>query len=197
MLIPTTEVSPEPDNNVSVLRCAERSDFQPEIIAKDRMSILLRNIGILIFIVIPLLTLAVGQLGLLGGQRPGDLGLHDGLLKPPVAERWNSISSQAALHPHTDYHVIAPLSYRGDGKAAFSKLISTVRGMRGETVIRAEAGYLYAEFQTPLMKYTDDVEFALDESAGVIQMRSASRLGRRDFGTNRKRLEAIRAAFSG
>lgn len=157
----------------------------------------LRIIGLLIFIVLPLLTLAIGQLGLLGGKRPTDLGLRNGLLKPPVADRWNSISSQAALHPHTDYHLIAPLSYRGDGKAAFRKLSAIVRAMPGVTIVTAEPGYLYAECQTRLMKYTDDVEFALDEQAGVIQMRSASRLGRRDFGTNRKRLEAIRAAFNG
>jgi uncharacterized protein (DUF1499 family) len=157
----------------------------------------LRIIGFLIFIVLPLLTLAVGQLGLLGGRRPTDLGLHDGLLKPPVADRWNSISSQAALHPHTDYHLIAPLRYRGDGLAAFHRLTAIVRDLPGATIIKAEPGYLYAECQTRLMKFTDDVEFALDEQAGVIQMRSASRLGRRDFGTNRKRLEAIRAAFNG
>ena len=68
--------------------------------------------------------------------------------------------------------------------------------MRGATVISAEPGYLYAQFQTSLMKYIDDVEFALDEPAGVIQMRSASRLGSKDFGVNRKRLDAIRSAFA-
>ncbi|MEY2896226.1 MAG: hypothetical protein RL669_495, partial [Pseudomonadota bacterium] len=30
---------------------------------------------------------------------------------------------------------------------------------------------------------------------GVIHVRSASRLGRRDFGVNRERVEAIRAAY--
>lgn len=184
--------NPQTDHHPSVMRSAAHDHLGP-----DTMTNTLRTIGILIFIVIPLLALAVGQLGLLGGQRPTDLGLHHGLLKPPVADRWNSISSQAALHPHTDYHVIAPLSYRGDGQAAFSKLAAIVRGMHGATVIQSEPGYLYAEFQTRLMKYTDDVEFALDDTTGVIQMRSASRLGRRDFGANRKRLEAIRAAFNG
>lgn len=188
----TKKVNPRADSNVSVMCSAARHHHR-----SDNMTKTLRTIGFLIFIVLPLLTLAVGQLGLLGGQRPADLGLHHGLLKPPLADRWNSISSQAALHPHTDYHLIAPLSYRGDGKAAFGKLSAIVREMHGATIVKAEAGYLYAECQTRLMKYTDDVEFALDEPAGVIQMRSASRLGRRDFGTNRKRLEAIRAAFNG
>lgn len=161
------------------------------------MSPTVRTIAIVLFVVIPLLVLAIGQAGLLGGIQPTDLGLHNGRLKPPRFDAWNSVSSQAALHPHTDYHLIAPLTYRGDGKAAFARLTAIVRGMRGATVITAEPGYLYAQFQTPLMKYIDDVEFALDEPAGVIQMRSASRLGRKDFGVNRKRLEAVRSAFAG
>ncbi len=163
------------------------------------MSQTLRTIAIVVFVVIPLLVFAAGQAGLFNGKQPTDLGLHDGLLKPPRFDAWNSVSSQAALHPHTDYHVIAPLAYgdnQGDGKAAFARLAVIVRGMRGANVITAEPGYLYAQFQTPLMKYIDDVEFALDEPAGVIQMRSASRLGSKDFGVNRKRLEAVRSAFS-
>ena len=47
-----------------------------------------------------------------------------------------------------------------------------------------------------LLKFTDDVEFVLDEPASVIHMRSASRLGRKDLGANRTRLEAIRNKFN-
>ena len=43
------------------------------------------------------------------------------------------------------------------------------------------------------MGFVDDVEFFLDENANVIHVRSASRLGNSDLGTNRKRVEAIRA----
>lgn len=157
----------------------------------------LRIVALVLFIALPLLVLAIGQIGLLEGRPPNDLGLHNGRLKAPRADAWNSVSSQAALHPHSDYHVIAPLAYQGDGHAAFARLTAIVRGMRGATVITAEPGYLYAQFRTPLMHYVDDVEFALDEAAGVIQMRSASRLGSKDFGTNRKRLEAVRSAFEG
>ncbi|MEO6353789.1 MAG: DUF1499 domain-containing protein [Burkholderiaceae bacterium] len=160
------------------------------------MSQTLRVIAIVVFVVIPLLVVAVGQAGLLGGKQPTDLGLHNGQLKPPRFDASNSVSSQAALHPHTDYHVIAPLAYRGDGTVAFARLTAVVRGMRGATIVRADPGYLYAQFRTPLLKYTDDVEFALDENAGVIDMRSASRLGSKDFGVNRKRLEAVRSAFA-
>jgi uncharacterized protein (DUF1499 family) len=43
------------------------------------------------------------------------------------------------------------------------------------------------------MRYVDDVELYYDERAGLVHVRSASRLGRRDFGVNRKRVEALRA----
>ena len=46
------------------------------------------------------------------------------------------------------------------------------------------------------MGFVDDAEFALDASARVIHAKSAARLGVRDFGVNRKRIEAIRASFA-
>jgi uncharacterized protein (DUF1499 family) len=45
------------------------------------------------------------------------------------------------------------------------------------------------------MRYVDDVELYYDEPAGLVHVRSASRLGRRDFGVNRKRVEELRAAL--
>ncbi|MBL8510073.1 MAG: DUF1499 domain-containing protein, partial [Betaproteobacteria bacterium] len=59
-----------------------------------------------------------------------------------------------------------------------------------------QPGYLYMEFKTPGLGYVDDVEFALDAKNNLIQVRSASRLGIRDFDVNRKRIEAIRAQFA-
>jgi uncharacterized protein (DUF1499 family) len=118
------------------------------------------------------------------------------MLSPPREKAWNVVSSQAAQHPHTEYHVIAPLKYTGDGKAAFARLTSIVRGMNGATVVETQPNYLHAEFQTKLLKFVDDVEFVLNESEGIIDMRSASRLGRKDFGVNRARLEALRTQFN-
>jgi uncharacterized protein (DUF1499 family) len=46
------------------------------------------------------------------------------------------------------------------------------------------------------MRYVDDVELYYDERAGLVQVRSASRLGRRDFGVNRARVEALRRAIA-
>lgn len=159
---------------------------------------MLKNLGaiaIVVFLGIPVLAMIAGQLNFLSGRRPTDIGVREGKLKPPVKETWNSVSSQAALHPHTEYHAIAPLKFSGDGRAAFARLADVVRGMEGATVVEEKPDYLYAEYRTRLLRFVDDVEFFLDEPAGVIHMRSASRLGRKDFGVNRARLEAVRARF--
>jgi uncharacterized protein (DUF1499 family) len=157
---------------------------------------ILGTIAVIVLVGLPAALLIAGQLNLLNGRRPADLGVTDGKLKPPRADVWNTVSSQAALHPHTDYHAIAPLTYQGDGKVAFARLTSIVRSEKDVNIVTAEPGYLHAEFRTRWLRFIDDVEFMLDEPAGVIHMRSASRLGRKDFGVNRLRLEGLRAKFA-
>jgi|SRR5690242_339566 len=139
-----------------------------------------------------------GQLGFLQGTAPTDLGVHDGKLKPPSMTE-NSVTSQAALypdHPQRRYADIAPLPLKGDGPATIAKIKAIVDGMDGAKVVKSEPGYLYAQFTTRLMRFVDDVEFWFDPAANVIQVRSASRVGRGDLGVNRRRVEAVRAALA-
>ena len=142
-----------------------------------------------------ILAIAAGQLGFLQGTAPTDLGVHNGRLKPPSMTE-NSVTSQAALypdHPQRKYADIAPLALKGDGPATIAKIKAIVEGMDGAKVVRSERDYLYAQYTTKLMRYVDDVEFWFDPAAKVIQVRSASRVGRGDMGVNRKRIEAVRA----
>jgi len=44
-----------------------------------------------------------------------------------------------------------------------------------------------------VFRFVDDVEFHVDETAKLIHVRSASRVGHSDLGVNRRRVEAIRA----
>ena len=141
--------------------------------------------------------IVAGQLGFLKGSPPADLGVRDGLLKAPATTP-NSVSSQASLHPENPRHAeaqIAPLRYTGDGAAALARLKALVEATPGAQVVTNEPGYLYATYTTPLMRYVDDVEFWLDPAGGVIQVRSASRLGKSDLGANRARVEALRLRF--
>jgi uncharacterized protein (DUF1499 family) len=142
-----------------------------------------------------LLAVLVGQLGLLRGKAPDNLGLREGRLKPP-SKTPNSVSSQADLwpdHPQADYARIAPFALVGDGPATLARLQAIVQATPGATVVKADGDYLHATFTTRLMKFTDDVEFWFDPAQGVVHVRSASRLGRKDMGVNRARVEALRA----
>ena len=127
-------------------------------------------------------------------KRPDDLGVQEGRLAPPKPTP-NCVSSQA--EPADEEHYIAPLPFKGDAPAAMAAARKAVESMRGASVIRQEGGYLYAEFRSKIMRYVDDVEFLFDQKAGLIHMRSASRLGRRDFGVNRARVESLRARIEG
>ncbi len=159
---------------------------------------MLKMLG-LSLIALPLLVLLCGQLGLFAGRTPNRLGVQEGLLKPP-SRTPNSVSSQARLHPDHPRHLqaqIAPLTYQGDGAVALKRLSDVVNAMERTRLMRQEANYLHFEFSSRWLKFTDDVEFFLDDAAKEIQVRSSSRLGRRDYGVNRARIEAIRKLLTG
>jgi len=74
-------------------------------------------------------------------------------------------------------------------------LLAALQGLPGISVVEQRPDYIYAQAQTPWLKFVDDLEFWVNPQLGVIDVRSASRLGREDFGVNRQRIEAIRAAY--
>ena len=127
-------------------------------------------------------------------KRPDNLGVKDGRLAPPKSSP-NCVSSQA--EPADTEHFISPIAFQGDAPAAMAAVRKAVESMRDSTIVRAEGSYLYAEYRTKTMRFVDDVEFLYDGKAGLIHVRSASRLGRRDFGVNRARVEALRKRITG
>jgi uncharacterized protein (DUF1499 family) len=127
-------------------------------------------------------------------KRPDNLGVKDGRLAPPKRSP-NSVSSQADAADAE--HYIAPIAFKGGALAAMAAVRKAVESMQGSTVIRHEGAYLYAEYRTKLMRFVDDVEFWFDEKSGLIHVRSTARLGRRDFGVNRARVEALRRRIEG
>ena len=118
-------------------------------------------------------------------RRPANLGVTNGRLAP-CRRTPNCVSSQA--DPSDAEHYIAPL------KGTIEAVRKAVASMPRATIVSEKENYLYAEFRSRLLGYVDDVEFYSDGSA--IQVRSASRLGRRDFGVNRSRVERLRALLN-
>ena len=120
------------------------------------------------------------------GSRPDNLGVKDGRFAACKTTP-NCVSSQA--DPADREHYIMPIAFGG----TMHELRRAVESMERAAVIREEGNYLYAEYASKLMGFVDDVEFLVDPAKGVVHVRSASRLGRRDFGVNRERIEALRA----
>jgi uncharacterized protein (DUF1499 family) len=128
---------------------------------------------------------------LFSGSPPSTLGVRDGRLAP-CPERPNCVSSQAS----DEAHLIAPLAFAGDAPAAMATLAAVIRAMPRATIVTARPDYLHVEFASATMGFVDDAEFVLDAGAKRINLRSAARLGYRDFGVNHERIEAIRTSFA-
>ncbi|MDZ7957748.1 MAG: DUF1499 domain-containing protein [Aulosira sp. DedQUE10] len=125
------------------------------------------------------------------GKRPNNLGVNNGKLVscPNTPNCISSQSSDAA-------HQIAPLTFTSTPEQAIANLKSIIESLPRTQIITESPDYLYAEFKSALLGFVDDVEFYLDRNANVIQVRSASRLGKSDLGVNRQRIETIRAKFN-
>ncbi len=66
-----------------------------------------------------------------------------------------------------------------------------VEEMPRAEIVRSEDDYLRAEFTSRIFRFVDYVEFRADGETGLIDFRSASRVGRSDMGVNRERMAEI------
>ena len=156
----------------------------------------LSTLAIVLVALVALIFIA-GRVGWLKGRTP-QLGVRDGRLQPPKRTP-NSVSSQAALYPDApqkDHATIEPFVVREDARKSLERLRAIVTTMPGAQVMEARPDYLYAQFTSSGLRFVDDTEFWFSPGENTIHVRSASRVGRRDFHVNRKRVETIRAAYS-
>lgn len=103
----------------------------------------------------------------------------------------NCVSSQAA----DSDHFIAPFKIKSNPEDAFTALKNALTE-QGRTVITEESeNTLHAEATSLIFRFVDDVDAILDADAGLIHIRSASRVGYSDLGVNRRRMERLRSAL--
>jgi uncharacterized protein (DUF1499 family) len=121
----------------------------------------------------------------LAGDQPTNLGWNNGQFAP-CATTPNCVSSQAKDPEHR----IGVIRYSGDQAVVWGGLNKIIKSLPNTTIVTATDKYLYVQFTSKLMGFVDDVEFY--NTDGVIQVRSASRLGESDLGVNRQRIETIR-----
>ena len=109
----------------------------------------------------------------------------------PCPDSPNCVSSLSTDKAHS----IEPLHYAGSLADARQKLIDILQNTKRVRLIKIEADYIHAEFQSLVFRFVDDVEFYFSSEKSIIHVKSASRSGYYDFGVNRRRVERLRAAF--
>ena len=122
------------------------------------------------------------------GNRPVDLGLKDGYLRPCPSSP-NCVNSMVN---EDEVHRIEP--FRGVSLAELRELLQNEESFE---IITDHENYLHAEFTSLIMRFVDDVEFFSIAEEQVIHVRSASRLGSSDLGANRRRVEGLRTKLLG
>jgi peptide-methionine (R)-S-oxide reductase len=92
-------------------------------------------------------------------------------------------------------HGIEPLPLADSPQHTIELLTAAVGALPGSRSVLTKENYLHFEVRSPWLGFVDDVEFLIDMDQNVVQARSASRVGRSDFGVNRKRMEEIRRRY--
>jgi len=107
---------------------------------------------------------------------------------PPCLNTPNCVSSQA-----TDKgHYIVPFKISGNPTLAWQELRKALMQHDRMLITHETDTTIHAEATSLVFHFVDDIDAILDAEAGLIHIRSASRMGHSDFGVNRKRIEALR-----
>ncbi|HHB76547.1 MAG TPA: DUF1499 domain-containing protein [Desulfobulbus sp.] len=89
---------------------------------------------------------------------------------------------------------IAPFQVHGPPAVSWHILLRAIQEQGGQ-IESVNDMFLHATFRTGIFRFVDDLTCRLDPVSGVIHLRSSSRIGYFDFGTNRRRAERIRRTY--
>ena len=99
------------------------------------------------------------------------------------------------------YPDVLPLALRAPADAAFAAVLALAQGMPDWQVeeVDKKARRLRAVARTAVLGFKDDIVVVVEPKAdgSVVQMRSRSRVGKGDFGTNAKRIISFLALVKG
>lgn len=135
----------------------------------------------------------------------------------PCPSSPNCVSSEA--DPSDKEHYVAPLTYTGmTTEQVVERLHDVVGTMKRAKLVEEKDLELHYTFTTLLFRFVDDVDLVVvpddapstdnveaqvidarataSTTSGTVQVRSASRVGYSDLGTNRRRVEDIRERWN-
>ncbi|MFT5092738.1 MAG: hypothetical protein ACI8P0_001767 [Planctomycetaceae bacterium] len=123
-------------------------------------------------------------------SNPDDAGLTNGKLRP-CPDSPNCVCSEYPGNAHS----IEPLIFSDDADAAWARLIGILLDQPRTTIVSQTDDYIEARIRTRILRFVDVLEFRLDRATKRINIRSASKVGYSDLGTNRRRVESLRTLF--
>jgi uncharacterized protein (DUF1499 family) len=122
------------------------------------------------------------------GTPPSNLGVKDSRLAPcPSSPNCVSSDDAGAAHQVAPFHLALPAG------EAWTVVHSTVVGLPRTMIVTQTDNYLHAECSSAFFGFVDDLELHLRPEQNLIAVRSAARLGRSDFGVNRRRVENLQS----
>ena len=110
----------------------------------------------------------------------------------PCPKTPNCVSSFE--NPNDEEHFISPIKFFGGKEATIKKLEKLIGANPNAKIVEKKENYLRAEYTSSIFKFVDDIQFYFGQES-TIHIRSASRVGRRDFGKNRERVREIEFAL--
>lgn len=87
---------------------------------------------------------------------------------------------------------IEPLAFGERTGEAWTCLLALLEATPRVELVEVTGTTIHAVFTTRILRFRDDVNLELREADGQIAVRSCSRVGHSDLGTNRRRVEALR-----
>ena len=124
------------------------------------------------------------------GKRPSYLGVRDSRLAPCPSSP-NCVASDDADAAHS----ISSLQLAAPPEQVWAAVRAVVAGLPRTKIITQTDDYLHAECSSAVFGFVDDLELHLRPAQKLIAVRSAARLGRSDFGVNRRRIGALRSSL--
>jgi len=89
-------------------------------------------------------------------------------------------------------HFVDAMPYQNQSTDKIIKVIEKSIQRTGGEITTINETYIASTYTSKLFRYIDDLEIRVDDKNKLIHFRSASRVGRSDFGANIKRINLIK-----
>jgi uncharacterized protein (DUF1499 family) len=142
------------------------------------------------WLLLTIVAITLGSLFLLSCSSRETIDINDD--KPSLAPCPGTENCVSSLSDDPGFKVKPIPFINNDAQASWRKLIKVIQ-MTGGKIVRHDDRYAHAVYTSLIFRFKDDLQIMLNEQA--IDIRSASRVGKSDFGVNRKRVEEIRALY--